>query len=119
MAAGFANHYGGDVLKASSAGLSPIDKIPSETVAVMEELNIDVSSHVPSQYDPFESVNFDLIINMAGFRLPGAEPKEAIDWVVPDPYRRPVAAYRLIRDELEHRVMRLILDLRRQASKTA
>jgi len=113
MAAGFANHYGSDVLKASSAGLAPIDKIPPETVAVMKEMNIDISSHVPRHYDPFEAVNSDLIINMAGFKLPGPGPKESIDWVVPDPYTRPTAAYRLIRDELEQRVMRLILDLRR------
>ena len=119
MAAGFANHYGSDVLKASSAGLSPIDRVPAETVAVMKEMNIDISSHVPRHFDPFEAANADIIINMAGFKLPGPVQKECIDWVVPDPYTRPVAAYRLIRDELEHRVMRLILDLRRGARQSA
>lgn len=119
MAAGFANHYGSDVLKASSAGLAPIERIPAETVAVMKEMNIDVSGHVPRHYDPFEAANADIIVNMAGFKLPGPAMKEAVDWVVPDPYNRPLAAYRLIRDELEQRVMRLILDLRRGARQTA
>lgn len=119
MAEGFANHYGSDVLKAASAGLAPIAQIPAETVAAMNEMNIDVSSHVPRVYDPFEAMNSDLIVNMAGFRLPGPTPKKTVDWIVPDPYGRPVAAYRLIRDDLEQRVMRLILELRRPARQRA
>lgn len=119
MAEAFANHYGGDVMIATSAGLAPIESIPEETVAVMREMNIDVSGHVPHRYDPFEALSFDLIINMAGFRLPGPTPQETREWAVPDPYRSPLAAYRLIRDELEHRVMRLILDLRRRARMPA
>lgn len=119
MAAAFANRYGSDVLTASSAGLAPIERIPAETVAVMDELNIDVSGHVPRHYDPLEAMKCDLVINMAGFHLPGPPPKEALDWVVPDPYGRTIEAYRPARDEIEQRVMRIILDLRRRAKQTA
>jgi len=119
MAEGFANHYGADVLKAASMGLAPAPRIPAETVAVMHEMNIDVSRHVPRTYDSFEAASFDLIVNMAGFKLPAPVPKEIREWIVPDPYGSPIAAYRLIRDDLEHRVMRLILDLRRRAKQSA
>lgn len=119
MAAAFANRYGSDVLTATSAGLSPIERIPAETVAVMSELDIDVSGHVPRHYDPLEAMKCDLVINMAGFNLPGPSAREAVAWVVPDPYGRPVDAYRPVRDEIEQRVMRLILDLRRRAKQTA
>ena len=51
MAAGFANHYGKDVLIASSAGLMPVSFIDARTIVVMEERGVDVSSHVPSRYD--------------------------------------------------------------------
>lgn len=115
MAEGFANHYGSDVLRAASAGLAPTPQIPAETVAAMAEMNVDMSRHVPRRYDPFEASNFDLIINMAGFKLPGPAPKEMKEWIVPDPYGSQIAAYRIVRDDLEHRVMRLILELRRQA----
>lgn len=117
MAEGFANHYGSDVLTASSAGLAPTQKIPPETVAAMSEMNVDVSLHVPRHYDPFEAVECDLVINMAGFKLPGPAPREVIEWKVQDPYGASIEAYRAVRNDLEHRVMRLILGLRRQAKQ--
>jgi arsenate reductase len=118
MAEGFANRYGSDVLTAASAGLAPTQTIPLDTVEAMREKNIDVSGHVPSHYEPFEAVDYDLVVNMAGFKLPGPpEPKELIEWDVNDPYGSPVEVYRVVRDDLEQRVMRLILDLRRRKKK--
>src|ERR1700733_5398299 len=110
MAEGFANSYGGDVLKASSAGLAPTDMVPPGTVAAMGEINVDVSRHVPRRYDPFEALECDYVVNMAGFKLPGPAPKEVIEWQVNDPFGAPIETYRTVRDDLEQRVMRLILD---------
>jgi arsenate reductase len=117
MAEGFANHYGADVLQATSAGLAPMQSIPAPTVEAMNELNVDVSTHVPRLYDPFEVSDYDIVVNMSGFRLPGPQPKELIEWIVTDPIGAPMDTYRLTRSELEQRVMRLILDLRRRARK--
>jgi arsenate reductase (thioredoxin) len=117
MAEGFANQYGSDVLRATSAGLAPLQKIPSETVAAMGEIDVDVSQHVPRRYDPFEAADCDLVINMAGFKLPEPAGKEVVEWQVKDPFGASPEAYRAVRDDLEHRVMRLILDLRRRASR--
>ena len=114
MAEGFANLYGSDVLKASSAGLAPTPSVMPETVEVMAELNVDISRHVPSRYDLLTIVNYDLVVNMAGFRLPGPPPKELIEWQIQDPYKSPIDVYRAVRSDLEQRVMRLILDLRRR-----
>ena len=117
MAEGFANHYGGDVLIAASAGLSPIPDIPGDTILAMGEMNIDVSGHVPRHYDPLEAAGYDIVVNMAGLRLPGRPPKEVIEWQVNDPFRARLETYREVRNELEQRVMRLILDLRREARR--
>lgn len=114
MAEGFANLYGSDVLRASSAGLSPVDSIAAATVATMREKNIDVSSHVPAAYEPSLAARYDLVINMSGYKLPGAPPKQLQDWVITDPFRSSPAVYRAVRDELERRVMQLILQLRRK-----
>jgi protein-tyrosine-phosphatase len=54
---------------------------------------------------------------MAGFKLPGPAPKELIEWNVNDPYRSPMHVYFEVRDDLEQRVMNLILDLRRRAKR--
>lgn len=113
MAEAFANLYGSDVLEASSAGLAPVPSVMPETVEVMAELNADISRHVPRRYDLLTIANYDLVINMAGFRLPGPPPKELIEWQVQDPYRSRIEVYRTVRNDLEQRVMRLILDLRR------
>ena len=115
MAEGLANHYGSDVLMATSAGLAPIPGIPPDTVRCMEELDIDMSAHVPQLYNPLEASDYDIVVNMSGFRLPGPQPKHLIEWKVTDPYRAPADLYRAVRGDLEQRVMRLILELRKRA----
>jgi arsenate reductase len=114
MAEGFANHYGGDVLIARSAGLASVVSLVPETRLVMQEKNIDISNHVPRPYDPFEAISCDIVVNMAGYRLPGAAPREVMEWKVADPYGARAEEYRKTRDAIEQLVMRLILDLRRR-----
>ena len=114
MAEGFANFYGGDVLRASSAGLAPVPSVVKPTVDVMMERNVDVSRHVPQLYDPFEAALCDVVVNMSGFRLPGAPPKQLLEWMVTDPFRKSPEVYRAVRDDIEQRVMQLILQLRRK-----
>jgi arsenate reductase (thioredoxin) len=117
MAEAFANHYGSDVLIAVSSGLAPTPGVARNTVLAMEEMNVDVSGHVPRLFNPFEAAECDIVINMAGFDLPGVPPTEAITWQVNDPYGSPLDTYRAVRNDLEQRVMRLILDLRKQAKR--
>lgn len=119
MAEGFANLYGGDVLRASSAGLAPTEGITSQTVVAMLEKNVDVSWHVPRRYDPLEAPQYDLIINMAGYKLPGLAPRDLREWSVRDPYGSSIDVFRTVRDDLEFRVMRLILELRKDSVKNA
>ena len=114
MAEGFANFYGQDVLRAVSAGLAPVPSIVPPTVAVMKEKNVDVSKHVPQLYDPVWAAKFDVVVNMSGYKLPGDQPKQLLEWEVRDPYRNSPTVYRAVRDDLESRVMQLILQLRRK-----
>ena len=117
MAEGFANHYGGDVLTASSAGLAPTQTVARNTVRAMDEMDVDVSGHTPRLYNPFEAAQCDIVVNMAGFNLPGPPLKDMIEWEVNDPFGSPMEVYRVVRSELEQRVMRLILDLRRRGKR--
>jgi arsenate reductase len=117
MAEAFANHYGSDVLAALSSGLGPTPGVARNTVRAMAEMNIDVSGHVPRLYNPFEAAACDIVINMAGFDLPGPQPREAIEWQVNDPFGSPMDTYRAVRNDLEQRVMRLILDLRKRTKR--
>jgi protein-tyrosine-phosphatase len=116
MAEGFARRYGSDVLTASSAGLAPLPSIVGETVEIMAEKGIDVSAHVPRFFLSRETDSFDIIVNMSGMPLPGVPPRELLVWDVNDPYRQKREVYRATRDDIENRVMRLILQLRRQGA---
>ena len=118
MAEGFANCYGSDVLIAESCGLAPVPNVPSEMILAMREKNIDVSQHVSRRYDPVVGAMADIVVNMSGYPLQGAQPRQVIIWDVKDPYRQPLAAFQATRDTLEKLVMSLILELRR-LEKTA
>lgn len=117
MAEAFANRYGGDVLTASSSGLAPAQAVARATVQAMSELDMDVSAHTPRLFNPAQAGQFDLVINMSGINLPGVRPQDVINWEVKDPMGDPIETFRTVRGELEQRVMRLILDLRRRAKK--
>lgn len=117
IAEGFANHYGSDVLRASSAGLAATQGVAPSTVRVMGEMDVDISNHVPRLYNPFEAAQCDIVVNMAGYNLPGPAPKEVIVWEVKDPFGSSMEIYRIVRSDLEQRVMRLILDLRRRGKR--
>lgn len=117
MAAALANHYGADVLRAFSAGISPATAVARNTVLAMQEMNIDVSRHLPRIYNLREAAQCDIVVNMSGYPLPGRPPKQLIEWKVDDPMGLPMERFRVVRADLENRVMNLILDLRRRARR--
>jgi protein-tyrosine-phosphatase len=105
------------VLLASSSGLSPMPSIAPETVAIMREIDIDISKHVPTPYEPHAVSYYDMVVNMSGFKLPGKPPKDLIDWQIEDPFQRTPDVYLRVREDLERRVMQLILKLRKQSKR--
>jgi arsenate reductase len=117
MAEAFANHYGSDVLTASSAGIAPVDAVTGNTVLAMSELDIDVSRHLPRLYDPRQAAQYDIVVNMSGYPLPGPPPKQLIEWQIEEPMGAPIERFRAVRSDLETRVMLLILDLRRRSKR--
>jgi arsenate reductase (thioredoxin) len=116
MAEGFANFYGKDVLNAKSSGLSPTPIVAQETIDTMAEKNVDISRHYPKKFNPLEANDFDLIINMSGFVLPGKVSTPERKWEVLDPYGDSMDVYRAVSNDLEMRVMQLILEFRRLAN---
>ena len=112
MAEGFARAYGSDVIDPCSAGLGPAGAVPEQTIQTMQEKNIDLSAAYPKGVDGIEREGLDLIVNLTGNRLPSAIRTPVQDWDVRDPIGESDKIYRQVRDEIEGRVMRLILALR-------
>jgi arsenate reductase (thioredoxin) len=109
MAEAFANHYGADVMRASSAGLSPALATSAFTRKVMLEKNVDIGNHLPRSLHELDVRSIDLIVNMSGYAIPGIQ---SLDWLVTDPFGGPIEGYRAARDRIELQVMNLILKMR-------
>jgi arsenate reductase (thioredoxin) len=113
MAEGFTRHYGSDVMIAASAGLAPAFMVAQDTVRAMDEKNIDIRNQFPKSLKQLGRAQFDLLVNMSGFDLPSEIDTPVRNWDVRDPVAEDYETHCQIRDEIETRVMGLILELRR------
>lgn len=114
MAEGFANRYGQDVMKVWSAGLAPASIVQQLTKKVMEDKNININHQQPKDLGAIDLTNIDIVINMSGRTFPARTTLDVRDWKVEDPIGKEESVYVAVRDLIEMRVMRLILELRRQ-----
>jgi len=112
MAEGFARAQGEDVLTPQSAGLTPASTVPLLTHETMAERKIDITGQRPKPVSDFSPSDFDIVINMSGYPIPGYRRTTA--WKVRDPFGGSVHDYRTVRDEIEGRVREMIFDLRRK-----
>jgi arsenate reductase len=108
MAEGFARHLGADLVEVQSAGMMPLDSVPSQTRKVMLEREAPIDGQFPKGVEVFRNTEFDLVINMSGIELPRGLKECERRWTVADPYGRSDGAYRQVRDELEGRVRELL-----------
>ena len=118
MAEGFARTYGADVAIPASAGLAPATGIAPDTRRAMLERNIDVRDHFPKTIRQLGRARFDLAINMSGEELPPGAAESIVEWDIPDPVHFSYERHCEIRDEIERKVMSLILELRRDQRLT-
>ncbi|MBA3974671.1 MAG: low molecular weight phosphatase family protein [Candidatus Solibacter sp.] len=114
MAEGFAKAYGGDVMEAMSAGLSPYSHVPEGTRESMEEKGISLETHFPKHVTEMADAGLDLVLNLSGTKLP-FEGVEVRQWPVGDPFGGDAGEYRAARDRIEKLVMELVLELRGRA----
>jgi protein-tyrosine-phosphatase len=115
MAEGFARTYGGDCLEPASAGLAPAPIIQPLTRQVMRAKNISLDDQVPMDLSLVDLKRFDLVVNLSGVPLGLPAPCPVVEWKVRDPIGASEKVYEQVRDEIEARVMGLVLELRRQA----
>jgi arsenate reductase len=98
--------------KALSAGTTPAEHVHPEVVEVMRELGIDLSERQPRLLTRELAEQADVVVTMGcGDACPVIPGKRYIDWELPDPHGRPVAEVRVIRDEIDRRIIGLIGEL--------
>jgi arsenate reductase len=112
MAEGFARTYGSDVIVPASAGLAPASGIAPDTHRAMLERNIDIKDHFPKTIRHLGRARFDLAVNMSGEEIPQTAAERIAEWEIDDPVRETYERHCEIRDEIERKVMALVLELR-------
>ncbi|HXQ88007.1 MAG TPA: arsenate reductase ArsC [Solirubrobacterales bacterium] len=95
-----------------SAGTTPGDRVHPEVVEVMSELGIDLADRRPRLLSTEDAEWADVVVTMGcGDECPYVPGVRYLDWDLPDPKGRPVAAVRATRDEIERRVRALVDEL--------
>ena len=112
MALGFFSHLAGGNAVAYSGGSEPADGVNSSAIAAMAEKGIDITREYPKRWTDDMLRTADVVVTMGcGDTCPFIPGRRYEDWPLPDPAGQPLEAVRLIRDEIEVRVRRLLSDL--------
>jgi protein-tyrosine-phosphatase len=116
MAAALLHHFHGLDVKVHSVGVFRGDLDPF-SVAVMEEIGIDISQHRPAAFEDLEDATFDLVIALSpeaqhhAVEMTRDAAREAVFWNIFDPTviegsrDARIDAYRAVRDELKRRIL--------------
>jgi arsenate reductase len=112
MAAGWLRHLAGDAVEVRSAGSQPGDRVNPAAVAAMAEVGIDISDQRPKVLTADAVETSDVVITMGcGDACPVFPGTRYLDWQLEDPAGKGVESVRPIRDEIQHRIRELLVDL--------
>jgi len=112
MAAGFLQHLAGDAVDVRSAGSEPADQLNPVAIEAMREVGIDITSCEPTLLSPDDVLHADVVVTMGcGDTCPIYPGKRYEDWALDDPAGQPLQVVRRVRDDIEHRVRRMLGDL--------
>ncbi len=117
MAEAFARAYGSDVVQPASAGMFAAWAVAPIAREVMRERNLSLDDHFPKSIEEMDPNGFDLVVNMSGMELPRSVTTVVRTWEVRDPVGGREKEYRATADDIEQKVMKLILELRAAAKK--
>ncbi|MFC4563020.1 arsenate reductase ArsC [Nocardiopsis mangrovi] len=112
MAAAFLRHLAADRIEVRSAGSAPASDVNPAVVEAMAEIGIDLTGATPKVLTADAVRDSDVVITMGcGDACPIFPGKRYLDWDLPDPAGKGVAAVRPIRDEIRRRITGLAAEL--------
>ena len=112
MAAGLVKLRSRGRVHVRSAGSDPGETINPAVIAAMQEVGVDMSEEFPKPLTDEVVRAADVVITMGcGDACPIYPGKRYEDWALDDPAGQDLDTVRVIRDEIDGRVQRLIMDL--------
>ena len=112
MAAGLVKLRSHGRIHVRSAGSAPGSEINPAVVEAMEELGVDMSEEFPKPLTDEVVRAADVVITMGcGDACPIYPGKRYEDWELDDPAGQDLGGVRVIRDQIDVRVQRLVADL--------
>ncbi len=78
----------------------------------MQARGVDIKSQFPKKFDRFGTQEFDLIVNLSGYTLPGKPVPPVEEWQVRDPFGQSAEVYAKCAAEIETRVKALVEQVR-------
>ena len=114
IAAALLTHYAGNRVIVRSAGSAPAETINPAVIEAMNEIGIDLrgTGATPKLLTDAAVQASDVVITMGcGDACPFYPAKRYVDWTLDDPAGQGIAAVRLIRDEIDRRIRKLVDEL--------
>jgi arsenate reductase (thioredoxin) len=91
-----------------SAGSAPAERVHPEVVEALLEVGLEVGDRKPKGLAREDVEWAELVVTMGcGDACPVLPGKRYVEWELPDPAGKPLAAVRAVRDEIERRVAEL------------
>jgi len=113
MAEAFAKHYSKGKIEAMSAGTMPSKEVNPVVIRVMQEKGIDISKNKPKSLSTKMVQEADVVVVMgcdAQDFCPAPLLKKVVNWELEDPKGKPIEIVRQIRDEIERRVKKMLIN---------
>jgi arsenate reductase len=112
MAAGFMKEFGAGKVEVLSAGSAPKGSINPVAVQAMAEVGIDIANNTPKILTDDAVIASDVVITMGcGDTCKFYPGKRYEDWQLDDPAGQGIESVRIIRDEIEIRVKKLLAEI--------
>jgi len=109
IAKAYFNKYAPSGWTATSAGLTPAEKVHPNAVRLMLEEGVDISREKPQLMTRELQEKADVaIIVCSGALCPVVYAKHVEEWDIPDPVKMPLEEARKIRDYIKVKVLNLI-----------
>ena len=112
LAAAMLKHFAGDRVHVRSAGSKPAGAVRSTVVEALDEIGVPIGNEFPKPLTDEVIRAADLVITMGcGDACPVYPGRRYLDWELDDPAGQSLSRVRVIRDDVEHRVLALLDEL--------